>query len=318
MLKIIVTGGAGFIGSNLVKALNERGLSNIIIVDHLDHDGKKKNISGLDYENFIEKESFFEFCKSGGLKNIEIIFHIGACTNTRELDEDYLLRNNTEYSKQLYNYCIERNARFIYASSGATYGDGSRGYSDFERNLKPLNGYGKSKYLFDEWVLDNKQKPHQWVGLKFFNVYGPNESHKGDMASVVFKGFNQIRKTEVLKLFKSYDKNYEDGGQKRDFIYVKDVVRVMLFFYDNAKKSGIFNVGTGKARSYLDLGRAIFTAMHIKPKIEFIDMPKDLIPQYQNFTQANISSLRGAGYKERFYELEEGVEEYIRSYLPAV
>lgn len=312
----VVTGGAGFIGSNIVKALNEKGMQDIIIVDHLSHNkSKKKNLTGLGYKHYLDRDEFLKQIQVNTIKGVDVVIHLGARTDTIEKDKDFLLKNNTLYSKYLYNFCVRNGARFIYASSGATYGDGSRGYSDRERKLKPLNYYGLSKYLFDEWMLDQKEKLSQWVGLKFFNVYGPNEYHKGFMASVVYHCYNQVKKNNVIRLFKSYRKEYRDGEQKRDFVYVRDAVNVILFFLNNTDKSGIFNVGTGKARTFLDLAHATFQALHRKPNIEFIDMPGDLKDKYQYFTQADISRLRDSGYREKFYGLEDGVYEYVQKYL---
>lgn len=313
---IIVTGGAGFIGSNLVKAFNERGREDIIIVDHLAHNkGKKKNLHGLRYKRYFERDEFLKQVQRGITDSIDIMIHLGARTDTTEKDKEFMLMNNTGYSKKLYMFCLRNHCRFIYASSGATYGDGSRGYSDKERKLSPLNYYGLSKYLFDEWVLDQKQRPPQWAGLKFFNVYGPNEYHKGFMASVVYHGFNEIRKRGYMRLFKSYRIDYKDGEQKRDFIYVKDAVKIILFFVDNKNISGIFNVGTGKARTFLDLANALFAALDKEHRIRFIDMPEVIKKRYQYFTQADMKSLYNAGYRETFYELEDGIRDYVHDYL---
>lgn len=311
---IIITGAAGFIGSNLVKELNKRGMENIILVDHLT-DEKKKNIQGLKYKEYVDKDKFLKMVKGNKLANIGLIFHLGARTDTAERNKEFLLKVNTEYSKNLFIFALLNNCRFIYASSAATYGNGSNGYSDKERNLKPLNYYGLSKYLFDEWVLDQKKKPLQWVGLKFFNVYGPNEYHKGFMSSVVYHGFKEIEKSGKIRLFKSYKKDCSDGEQKRDFIYVKDVLKIMLFFLDHKNLNGIYNVGTGKAQTFLDLGNALFRALGKKPKIHFIDMPKRIKEKYQYFTQADITSLRKVGYKETFYELEDGISDYVKNCL---
>lgn len=311
---VIVTGGAGFIGSNLVKELNNRGIRNITLVDHLT-DEKKKNIQGLEYREYSDKDEFLKMLKGNKLTNIDVIFHLGARTDTIERNKEFLLKVNTEYSKKLFTFALLNNCRFIYASSAATYGNGNHGYSDKERNLKPLNYYGLSKYLFDEWVLNQKKKPLQWVGLKFFNVYGYNEYHKGFMASVVCHGFEEIKNEGKIRLFKSYKKDYKDGEQKRDFIYVKDAVKIILFFLDHKNLNGIYNVGTGKARTFLDLGHALFRALEQKPKIHFIHMPKSIKGKYQYFTQADIRSLRNVGYKGTFYELEDGISDYVQNYL---
>lgn len=313
---IIITGGAGFIGSNLIKSLNEKGIQNVIIVDHLTHNkSKRKNLAGLKYNAYVDRDDFLKQIKINAIKDIDVIIHLGARTDTTERDKDFMLKNNTEYSKKLYMFCLQNKCRLIYASSGATYGDGSLGYSDRKRDLKPLNYYGLSKYLFDEWVLDQKEKPSQWVGLKFFNVYGPNEYHKGFMASVIYHGFREIMRDGFVKLFKSYMKDYKNGEQKRDFIYVKDAVNIISFFLNNKDRCGIFNVGTGRARTFVDLANALFSAIKLTPKIKFIDMPKRIKEKYQYFTQADISSLRQIGYQENFYELEDGIREYVQKYL---
>ncbi|RJQ27591.1 ADP-glyceromanno-heptose 6-epimerase [Candidatus Parcubacteria bacterium] len=313
--KIIVTGGAGFIGSNVVEALNKKGIEDIIIVDHLNHHHKVENLKKLRYSNYFDRGEFLPFLKTLGVKKIDAVIHLGACANTQEADKNFLIQNNTIYSNILFEFCLANNCQFIYASSAATYGDGSQGYNDDERNLKPLNNYGYSKHLFDQWVLDSSEKPRQWVGLKFFNVYGPNEYHKGSMASVILHGFEQIQKDKEIKLFKSYHEDYPDGGQLRDFVYVKDVTKVILFFLDNPNKSGIFNVGTGKARSFIDLAKGVFAALGLNPNIHFIDMPPGLKERYQYFTEANMNKLREIGYREKFYELEEGIKDYVQNYL---
>ncbi|MDW8002911.1 MAG: ADP-glyceromanno-heptose 6-epimerase [Deltaproteobacteria bacterium] len=316
--KIIVTGGAGFIGSNIVRVLNDAGYEDIVIVDHLTNNGKWRNMIDLRFSHYVDKSEFLECIKKNQdhlTLGTEIIIHMGACTNTVEADENYLIYNNTIYSKYLFDYCVQKNIRFIYASSAATYGDGSKGYNDRETNLRPLTCYGYSKYLFDQWVLRSEKKPAQWVGLKFFNVFGPNEYHKGPMASVVYHGYNQVIRDGEIRLFKSYRKDYGDGEQKRDFIYVKDVAKVVLFFVENGDRSGIFNVGTGKARTFLDLANAVFAALNMKPKIRFIDMPEYLSDKYQYFTEVDITSLREIGYDEPFWDLEKAVEDYVKNYL---
>lgn len=312
---IVVTGGAGFIGSNVGQALNDLGFENIVVVDHLTLKGQKINLDSLKYACYYDRDDFLTAIKESKIKNIGAIIHLGACADTREKDKNFLIQNNTIYSNILFEYCIANNCQFIYASSAATYGDGNNGYSDSERNLKPLNHYGYSKHLFDTWVLDSAEKPKQWVGLKFFNVYGPNEYHKGPMASVIYHGFNEILKDGGMKLFKSYKAGYKDGEQKRDFIYVKDIVKVILFFLENPQISGIFNVGTGKARTFFDLGSALFQALNLESNIRFIDMPEDLKSRYQYFTEADMSKLKSVGYKESFYELEDGVKDYVQNYL---
>ena len=248
---------------------------------------------------------------------VEAIVHLGACSSTTEKDADYLLYNNYKYSQALCAYCLEKDARFIYASSAATYGDGANGYQDDEENLnslQPLNMYGYSKHMFDLWAK-REEILDEIVGLKYFNVYGPNEYHKGDMRSVVHKAFGQIKETGKVKLFKSYNKDYKDGKQKRDFIYVKDAVDMTLHFLQNRDKNGLFNVGTGKARTWVDLVNSIFKAMDLEPNIEFIEMPEELKGKYQYFTEAKIGKIKKAGYKSKITSLEDSVEDYVKNYL---
>ncbi|MCL5774281.1 MAG: ADP-glyceromanno-heptose 6-epimerase [Firmicutes bacterium] len=311
---IIVTGAAGFIGTNLVKALNKRGINNLILVDHLSSK-KKRNLENLSYRTYYEKDEFLRLVDTDLTGKPSHFIHLGAATDTTLQDKEYLLKNNTGYSKSVFKYCRRNGVRLIYASSAATYGNGDRGYSDNSRKLNPLNYYGFSKYLFDKWVLEQKNLPPQWVGLKFFNVYGPYEGHKDKMASVIYHGYNQIKKSGVLKLFKSYKDDVKDGEQCRDFIYVKDVVNVILYFMDNKNISGIYNVGTGKARTFLDIGFCLFKAVNKKARIKFIEMPENLKDIYQYFTQADIGKLRSAGYNKPFYSLEDGISEYVSSYL---
>lgn len=310
---IVVTGGVGFIGTNVVKALNNAGYNNIYIVDNLSREAKKKHLDLLTYERYFDKKEFIEQLPT--LKGITLFIHLGACTDTTVFDEEYFKENNIEYSKRIFEYCLKNNSRMIYASSAATYGAGEKGFDDTERNLKPLNPYGYSKYAFDEYVLDNPEKPSQWVGLKFFNVYGPFEDHKGKMASMVAQGFEKIKQAGRMSLFKSYKPDYPDGGQKRDFIYVKDIVDVIMFFAQHPEKSGIFNLGTGKARTFFDLSKAIFVAMNLEPAIDFAEMPEEIRDKYQYFTEANMKRLREAGYEKKFTELEDGIGEYVQGYL---
>ena len=314
-MSIIVTGGAGFIGSCIVRTLNEVGIDSVIIVDNISKTSKWKNIVGKRYVEYIHKDSLLDRLPS--ILNISHVIHMGACSSTVEKDFDYLYANNVEYTKMLWRFCVEKQISFIYASSAATYGAGTNGFSDeLELNkLVPLNGYGYSKHIFDLWAEKQTETPKQYVGLKFFNIYGPNEYCKGTMASVIFHGYKQIKETGRLNLFKSYDPKYKHGEQLRDFIYVKDVCSVIEFFMANSDISGIFNVGTGKARSFEILGNSIFKALGRPANIEYIDMPRYLHEKYQNFTEADIAKLRNTGYTKRFFSLEDGVIDYVHNYL---
>lgn len=317
---IVVTGGAGFIGSAVVWHLNQLGEDKIIIIDELGTDDKWKNLVGLKFRDFMHKDEFIKRVKDENIPfNISNVVHMGACSSTTEKDADYLMRNNYQFSLQLCSYCMPRRARFVYASSAATYGDGSNGYLDDENNLgslKPLNMYGYSKHLFDLWLKRNKLF-EKVAGLKYFNVYGPNEYHKDDMRSVIHKAFQQIKDTGKVKLFKSYHPDYKDGEQKRDFVYVKDVVDMTVFLLKNPEKNGIFNAGCGTARSWNDLVAAIFKAMGKPVQIEYIDMPENLKGKYQYFTEADLTKLRNAGYDKPVLSLEAGVEDYVKNYLMA-
>ena len=315
---IIVTGGAGFIGSAIVAALNAKGMKDILIVDILGKDEKWKNLRNLAYSDYLEAENFLEIITADKFfLPVEAVFHLGACSSTTQLDASYLIKNNFEYSKSIANFALDKKARYIYASSAATYGDGSKGFCDDEAmlsQLQPLNMYGFSKQMFDLWAQNNGMAK-KIVGLKYFNIFGPNEYHKADMRSFVIKGFHQIQQTGKVKLFKSYDPQYKDGCQMRDFLYVKDAVDMSLFFLDNKKASGVFNVGSGRARTWLDLAKAVFTAMGKEPNIEFVDMPDVLRDKYQYFTQADIGKIRGAGYKKEIPTLEDSVKDYVQNYL---
>ncbi|MDD2237694.1 MAG: ADP-glyceromanno-heptose 6-epimerase [Kiritimatiellae bacterium] len=316
-IQYIVTGGAGFIGSNVVKALNERGEQDILIVDHLRNGEKWKNLTGIRFEDYMDKEAFLTVCEAGAFPDVRAVIHLGACSSTTETDADYLMENNYRYTRRLCEWCLERNIRFVYASSAATYGNGALGYSDDDAvtpNLRPLNMYGYSKHLFDLWAMKNKLFD-RIAGLKYFNVYGPGEAHKNDMRSVVHKAFNQIRETGQVCLFKSYRPEYGDGQQVRDFIYVRDAVAVSLFFADHPETSGLFNCGTGTARSWNDLALAVFAAMDLPPRIEYIDMPETLRAKYQYHTQSDVRKLRGTGYTAPFQSLEEGIEDYVKNHL---
>jgi ADP-L-glycero-D-manno-heptose 6-epimerase len=316
---IVVTGAAGFIGRNVVAELNRRGRSDLLLVDYLGKDEKWKNLLGLRYEDLLGPDEYLGRIESNAAPPAEAIIHLGACSSTAERDADFLLRNNYRYTRVLCNWAIQNQARFVYASSGATYGDGSHGYSDDDDitpTLRPLNMYGYSKHLFDLWALEQGLF-NQIVGLKYFNVFGPYEDHKGDMRSVVHKSYEQIAATGTVKLFKSHRREFKDGEQKRDFIYVADAVDVTLHFaLDHRKVGGLFNCGTGQARSWNDLARAVFTAMGKKPTIEYIDMPELLRGKYQYFTQATVTKLRSDGeYAKPFTSLEEGVRLYVQEYL---
>ena len=331
---IIVTGGAGFIGSALIAALNNRQITDILVVDQLGTDQKWKNLRNLSFADYVEKDDFLEMVVENRLDfSTEAVFHLGACSDTTETNASYLIKNNYEYSKLLAQWATADNIRFIYASSAATYGDGSAGFSDDEEKideLRPLNMYGYSKHLFDLWArragLLKKPVPSPStslrvnsaggiVGLKYFNVFGPNEYHKGDMRSFVIRAFEQIKATGKVRLFKSYRPEFKDGGQMRDFIYVKDAVDMTLFFYDNPQTGGLFNIGTAKARTWNDLVKAVFTAMDKKPNIEYIEMPESIRSQYQYYTCADITKLRKVGYKQDTTSLEDAVKDYVQNYL---
>ncbi len=321
---IIVTGAAGFIGSCMVQYLNEQGFENLILVDNFFHEQKEKNWKQKKYQYAIEREELLEWLHENN-PEITCVIHLGARTDTAEFDYGILEELNVEYSQDIWNYCTANNIPLIYASSAATYGSGDFGYNDDETNidqLQPLNPYGKSKNEFDKWAINQQNHPSSWAGLKFFNVYGPNEYHKERMASVIFHSFNQIKKNGVVKLFKSHREDFNDGEQLRDFIYVKDVVKIIFWLMKlmgnekwNVEKNGLYNVGTGEARSFIDLVNATFAAMNLPPNIMFIHMPEDIRDKYQYFTEANISKLRSEGYKEEFYSLENGVADYVRHYL---
>jgi len=330
---ILVTGAAGFIGSCMVGYLNRKGYHNIIIVDEFparpaggDHDNKKPNYEDKKIIARVDRNELFDWLNDHPMK-IDFVFHLGARTDTTEFDYAILEKLNVDFSKKIWNYCVEKKIPLVYASSAATYGGGELGYKDdhdLPYKLDPLNPYGKSKNEFDKWVLEESQKskvksqesaPPDWYGLKFFNVYGPNEYHKERMASVIFHSFNQIKSSGKVKLFKSHKPAYKDGEQLRDFVYVKDVVDICYWLMNERPAPGLYNLGTGKARTFKDLVTAIFKSLDKEPVIEFIDTPHDIRDKYQYFTEADMSKLRAAGYKEDFYSLEEGVETYVKNFL---
>ncbi len=314
---IVITGAAGFIGSCLLTKLNNSGYKDIVLVDDFSNGSKNVNIVGKKYLELVDRFEFFNWFDEKH-PDVDFVFHIGARTDTTEFNTEIFDRLNLNYSKQMWNKCSEFSIPLVYASSAATYGIGEKGYDDNHEIipfLKPLNPYGESKNNFDIWVLQQTEKPPFWAGLKFFNVYGPNEYHKGRMASVVFHSYHQIEETGSMKLFRSHNPDFEDGKQLRDFVYVKDVVKVCLFFLLNQKQSGIYNLGTGEARSFLDLVTNVFQSMRLQPKIEFIDTPIDIRDKYQYFTEAKINKLRSVGYDIPFCSIEEGTSDYIGNYL---
>ena len=325
---IIVTGGAGFIGSNLVAGLEERQVGDIVICDVLGTKDKWRNIGKRALRDIVKPQNLMTYLENHK-DDIEAIFHMGAISATTEKDADLIVETNFTFSRQLWKWCAVHNVRFIYASSAATYGDGEKGFSDNDAQshlatLKPLNPYGWSKHLFDRRIAKitdesdtsaTEAVPPQWTGLKFFNVYGPNEYHKADQMSVVCKLYPQVKAGAAARLFKSAHPDYEDGGQLRDFVYVKDCVDVMLWFLDNKDVSGLYNVGTGKARSFKDLALSTFKAANMPEKITYFDMPEELKGKYQYFTQADMSKLRAAGYDKAFTELEDGVADYVQAFM---
>jgi ADP-L-glycero-D-manno-heptose 6-epimerase len=319
---IIVTGAAGFIGSVIVQQLNKAGREDLLLCDHFESGDKWKNLKGLKYDSFVQVEDLFQHPLWKKQKAIDAIYHMGACSDTTELNMDFLYKNNTEFTNRLLSLAAQKDIPIVYASSAATYGAGEIGYSDDHKlisSLRPLNKYGYSKQLSDEWILKQKKKPKTWFGVKFFNVFGPHEYHKGKMSSVVYQSFNQINDVGEVKLFKSHRPDFKDGEQLRDFVYVKDVVRAMIELIAAGKKrpslSGIYNLGTGEARSFHDLVKATFSAMDKKQKIKFIDMPDELRNQYQYFTQAEMEKLKKALPKFKFMSLEDAVKDYVQSHL---
>jgi len=317
MKMIVVTGAAGFIGSCLVNKLNNKGIRDIVVVDDFSNPLKNKNLEHKMFLEQVHRDQFFDWIDSHHA-NVNFILHIGARTDTTEFDKKVFDKLNLNYSKSIWKGCVKYGIPLIYASSAATYGMGEFGYSDDHAlvdKLKPLNPYGESKNEFDKWALKQEKKPVFWAGFKFFNVYGPNENHKGRMASVIWHAYKQISGTGKMKLFRSHNPLFEDGKQLRDFIYVKDVVDVLYYFMNQQPKSGIYNLGTGRARSFLDLAMATFRSMDRKPEVEFIDTPVDIRNKYQYFTEAKMEKLHEAGFEEPFYTLEEGIEEYVQEFL---
>jgi ADP-L-glycero-D-manno-heptose 6-epimerase len=314
---IVITGAAGFIGSCLAGKLNNKGVTDLVLVDDFDRPDKAGNIACKSFREKVHRDGFLSWLEDNAA-GVSFIFHLGARTDTMEFDRSVFDRFNLGYSKAVWSACVKLGIPLLYASSAATYGMGEQGYADDHDvvpSLKPLNPYGESKNDFDKWLLKEKKAPSWWAGMKFFNVYGPNEFHKGRMASVVFHAYNQIRSTGRMRLFRSHIPSYEDGKQLRDFIYVKDVVDVLYFMMMKRPAAGLYNLGTGKARTFYDLATAVFRSMDLSPDIEFIDTPADIRDKYQYFTEAKMDKLSQAGYDNGFYSLEEGVEEYVQEFL---
>ena len=314
---IVVTGAAGFIGSCLVAGLNRTGHAELILVDDFSRADKQRNWQQKAYLQTIDRKEFAAWLDANA-QEVEVVFHLGARTDTTEQDRDLFDRLNYHYTQQVWEVCTKHNLPLIYASSAATYGGGEFGYSDTHdvvNSLKPLNPYGDSKNLFDIWALEQSKTPPRWYGLKFFNVYGPNEYHKGRMASVIFHTYNQIQKTGAMKLFRSHRPDFKDGEQSRDFIYVKDVVQMMIWLWQNDATNGLYNIGTGQARTFYDLAANTFTAQDKAPDISFIDTPADIRDTYQYFTEADMNKLRDAGYPTPTFSLEDGIKDYVQSYL---
>ena len=314
---IVVTGAAGFIGSALIGKLNDENFNSVIAVDKFDNEVKNRNLSNKKIRERVERKSFFEWLESN-YEEVEFIFHIGARTDTSEFDKSIFDELNVNYSKRIWKACCDYQIPLVYASSAATYGIGDLGFDDNHdviSELKPLNPYGESKNEFDQWALSQESKPFYWCGLKFFNVYGPNEYHKGRMASVVWHSHNQIRETGKMKLFRSHNPDFKDGEQMRDFVYIKDVTEVCYFLMHHRKDSGIYNLGSGNARTFNDLTNAVFSAIDQMADIEFIDTPEDIRDKYQYFTEANMGKLQSIGYENPFHTLEEGIQDYVRNYL---
>ncbi len=314
---IVITGAAGFISSVLAKKLNQERFFDLVLVDDFSKDERKKNYETKTYRCLVDREKFPAWLDENE-NQVQFIFHLGARTDTAEFDMELLNKLNVEYSKTIWNLCVKHGLPLVYASSAATYGLGEFGFEDdhaVSEKLMPLNPYGVSKNEFDKWALEQEEKPYFWAGLKFFNVYGPNEYHKGRMASVIFHAFNQIKKTDGMKLFRSHNPQFKNGHQSRDFIYVKDVADVCYFLMHHRKDSGIYNLGSGEARTFLDLTKATFKALNVEENISFIDTPEDIRDKYQYYTKAEMSKLRNIGYTKPFTSLENGVNEYVKEYL---
>jgi len=316
--RVLVTGGAGFIGSALVWALNQRGVEDIVVADFLDETEKWRNLAPLRYEDYLEADDLLALVEqdAGRLRGITTVLHMGACSSTTERDSAYLVRNNFEYTKTLAKWAVSRGIRFVYASSAATYGDGVRGMSDEAElaTLRPLNMYGYSKQMFDQWA-EREGLHDSIVGVKFFNVFGPNEDHKGDMKSLVQKAYHQVLETGSIRLFKSYRPEYADGEQKRDFVYVKDAALMTLHLAENESANGLYNVGTGRASTWNELARSVFAAIEKPVEIEYVEMPEALRGKYQYFTQATVSRLASAGWTRPAMSLADSVKDYVRDYL---
>lgn len=314
---IIITGAAGFIGSCLVRKLNDEGFNDLVLVDDFSSPEKEKNLVGKRVTARVERDRFHSWL-SENQRFVQFVFHIGARTDTTEFDKSIFDRLNLNYSKEVWNLCVEYGLPLVYASSAATYGGGELGYDDdheLVEKLKPLNPYGDSKNDFDKWALKQERSPYFWAGLKFFNVYGPNEYHKGRMASVIQHAFRQVKESGRMKLFRSHKPEFKDGEQLRDFVYVKDVVNVCYWLMHHRKDSGIYNLGSGKARTFLDLATNTFKAMDRPVNVDFIDTPADIRDKYQYFTEANMQKLKSIGYSAPFSSLEDGVEDYVKNYL---
>jgi ADP-L-glycero-D-manno-heptose 6-epimerase len=314
---IIVTGGAGFIGSAFIKKLNSENISDILVVDDIQNSSKWKNLVNLKFSDYLNKGDFLAQIKANKIKKVTALIHMGACSSTTENNMDFLLENNYRYTQILAQWSLKNKVKFIYASSAATYGNGEKGFSDDQAgltSLTPINQYGYSKHIFDLWAL-RENLLGKIIGIKFFNVFGPNEYHKDDMRSMVCKAYEQIQSTGKIKLFKSYHPKYPDGGQMRDFVYIKDCVDIMWWLLKSKNVYGLYNLGTGQARTWNDLAKAIFSALKIKENIEYIEMPENIKPQYQYFTEAKMQKIQNAGLNHKFSTLEESVQDYVQNYL---